>query len=103
MLFKDILDQKYKELRPQFEQLYQLILKKQTHDNDLLLIHLNAFYNPEVYTWNNLVEKMSPYMFGPNHEGHSEHTHHAFIGEYIKYNMSDKTLANYLREVEYSE
>lgn len=103
MLFKEILDAKYKELRPQFEQLYRLILTTQTHESDLLLVHLNAFYNPEVREWDNLEERMSPYMFGPNHDGHSEHTHHDFIGEYIKHNMSDMTLPDYLREVEHSE
>ncbi|TCK80904.1 hypothetical protein [Albibacterium bauzanense] len=102
MLFKDLLDQKYKELRPQFEQLYYLALKRQTHDSDLLLIHLNAFYNSETHTWNNLEEKMSPYMFGLSHEGHSEHTHHNFIGEYMKKNMSDKSLTDYLLDVEFS-
>lgn len=103
MLFKEILDTKYKELRPHFEQLYQLILKKQTHESDLLLVHLNAFYNPEVHTWDNLEEKMSPYMFGPNHEGHSEHTHHDFIGQYVKHNMADKPLSEHLKSLEYSE
>lgn len=103
MLFKDILDAKYEQLKPQFEQLYQLILTTQTHESDLLLVHLNGFYNPEVHGWDNLEEKMSPYMFGPNHDGHSENTHRDFIGEYIKHNISDMTLQDYLKKVEYSE
>ncbi len=103
MLFKEILDAKYKELRPQFEELYHLIIKRQTHEADLLLVHLNAFYNPEVHSWDNLSEKMSPYTFGPNHEGHSEITHHDFIGEYVKRNISGKTLIDYLKNFEYSE
>ena len=103
MLFNDILNQKYKILRPQFEQLNQLILQKQSHDCDLLLIHLNAFYNPEVHNWNNLEKRTSPYMFGPNHEGHSENTHHDYIGEYIKHNLSSKSSVEYLKDLEYSE
>ncbi|WP_088160571.1 MULTISPECIES: hypothetical protein [Sphingobacterium] len=103
MLFKDVLDSKYSELMPHFEQLYQLILKKQTYETDLLLVHLNAFYNSEVQTWNNFDERIRPYMFGSNHDGHSENTHHDFIGEYIKHNISDKTLTDYLKNVEYSE
>lgn len=103
MLFKDILDTKYRELKPQFEQLYQLILTTQTHDCDLLLVYLNAFYDPKVNTWDNLKEKMSPYVFGPNHDGHSEHTHHSFIGEYIKHNMAAKTFPDYLKSLEFSE
>ncbi|MEQ7802239.1 hypothetical protein ABDJ41_20755 [Pedobacter sp. ASV1-7] len=103
MLFKNLLDAKYRELQPNFEELYHHILKKQTHDGDLLLVHLNAFYNPEVHTWDNLDEKMSPYMFGPSHEGHSEHTHHDFIGEYVKHNVSAVIYSDYLKSVEYSE
>ncbi|MEJ5053663.1 hypothetical protein [Sphingobacterium sp. MYb382] len=103
MLFKELLDSKYRELRIEFEKLYHLILKMQTHDSDLLLVHLNAFYNPDVYSWDNLEEKMSPYMFGPNHEGHSENTHHSFIGQYIKHNISLETLENHLLNLEYRE
>lgn len=103
MLFTNILDAKYRQLQPSFEQLYHLILKNQTHDGDLLLVYLNAFYNLEVHTWDNLEEKMSPYMFGPNHEGHSEHTHHDFIGEYVKHNVSTVAFSDYLKSVEYSE
>lgn len=103
MLFKDLLDAKYRELRPQFQELYHLILKNQTDNCDLLLVSLNAFYNSEVNSWNNLSEKMSPYMFGPNHEGHSEHTHYDFIGEYLKHNISEKSLSSYLEDIEYSE
>lgn len=89
MLFQSILDYKYRELLPSFEALYQQILNIQTHESDLLLVHLNGFYHPEVYEWDNVKEKLSPYMFGPNHEGHSAHTHHGFIGEYIRKNLSD--------------
>ena len=71
MIFEDILNRKHEVLWPQFEKLYYSILKNQTDDGDLLLVHLNAFYNSEVHTWNNIDEKLSPYMFGPNHEGHS--------------------------------
>ncbi|KKX46971.1 hypothetical protein [Sphingobacterium sp. IITKGP-BTPF85] len=103
MLFKELLDSKYRELRIEFDKLYQLILERQTHDSDLLLVHLNGFYNPEVYSWDNLKEKMSPYMFGINHDGHSENTHHSFIGQYIKHNISLETLGNHLLNLEYSE
>ena len=103
MLFKEILDEKYRTLWPQFEKLYQAVMKCQTHDTDLLLIHINAFYNPEVYTWDNIKPQPSPYMFGPNHEGHSEYTHFDFIGEYVKKNMSRQPLTEYLEQVKYEE
>jgi len=102
MLFKEILDVKYRALYSEFEKLYTLIIQNQTHEGDLLLVKLNAFYNPEVKTWNNVQEKMSPYMFGPNHEGHSEITHHDFIGHYVEHNMSKISLKDHLNSVVYA-
>ena len=103
MLFKEILDEKYTTLRPNFEKLYQQVIRNQTHDTDLLLIRINAFYNPEVYTWDNIHPQPSPYMFGPNSEGHSEYTHFDFIGEYVKNNTSAQPMDNYLEQVKYNE
>lgn len=102
MLFQDILDNKYNSLHPQFELLYQSILKNQTHDGDMLLVCVNAFYNPEVNDWDNTSEKLSPYMFGPNQEGHSEHTHKRFIGNYIKNNITKLPYNKYLEEIKKS-
>ena len=101
MLFKEILDGKYKALWPQFEQLYNLVINNQTHEGDLLLVRLNAFYNIESLKWDNLPYN-NPYMFGPNVEGHAETTHYSFIGYYLKHNTSDKTYEEYLKDVEYS-
>lgn len=101
MLFKEILDAKYKALWPQFEQLYNLVIDNQTHEGDLLLVRLNAFYNIESLKWDNLPYN-NPYMFGPNVEGHAETTHYSFIGYYLKHNTSEKTYGEYLKEVEYS-
>ena len=103
MLFEELLNKKYGELIVEFDNLHDLIVKNQTHDSDLLLVHLNAFYNPDIHNWNNTEQKMSPYMFGPNHEGHSENTHHSFIGQYIKHNTSSETLENHLQNLVYTE
>lgn len=103
MLFQDILNSKYNNLYPQFEALYQSILKNQSHEGDLLLVCVNAFYNPEVHNWNNIPEKLSPYMLGPNEEGHSEYTHNRYTGHYIKNNISKKTYNEYLEEIEKSD
>lgn len=73
MLFKDILNSKTEKLQPEFDKLFDDILNKQTHDGDLLLCRVNGFYNPEVYSWTNIEEKLSPYMIGPNKEGHSDY------------------------------
>lgn len=103
MLFQDILNDKYNELHSQFELLYQTILKNQTHDGDMLLVCVNAFYNPEVNGWDNISEKLSPYMFGPNQEGHLENTHKRFIGHYIKNNITKLPYNKYLEEIKNSD
>ncbi|SDM62469.1 hypothetical protein SAMN05421813_11757 [Daejeonella rubra] len=103
MLFKDILDKKTQELSKLFDTLHGLAGKNQTHPGDLLLVHKNAFFNPKVLTWDNIPEKLSPYVIGPNHEGHSAHTHHDFIGEYIKQNLSTTPYEEYLQKQIYSK
>lgn len=103
MLFQQILNKKHENLWAEFEKLYHLILANQTHDGDLLLVHLNGFYNAEVKTWDNLEEKMSPYVFGPSHEGHSEHTHYDFIGHYVMNNTIEEDREKYLEKFVYSE
>lgn len=102
MLFKDILDIKTKELQSEFDALFDNILKKQTHDGDLLLIRVNGFYNPEVHTWNNLKEKLSPYMIGPNKEGHSDYSHYEFIHNYRTQAISKLSHKEYLTLHEWS-
>ena len=82
MLFKDKLNKIEINLSTEFDRLFEKVIENQSHDGDLLLILENGFYNPEVYTWNNLNKKISPYMIGPNHDGHSSNTHYEFIHTY---------------------
>ena len=100
MLFKNVLDQKYREMYPVFEQLLNEVFNKQTHNGDLLLINENAGYYNYVEKWDNLEFKASPYMTGPQMEGHSEDTHHKFIGQYVK-EVSSFTLEEYQKIVSY--
>lgn len=80
MIFKDILNQKTEALSPEFDKLLKLAFKNQTHFADLLLIHINGFYNPEVLLFG--PEKLNPHVIGPNYEGASEHAHYSFIHKY---------------------
>jgi hypothetical protein len=102
MLFKDVLNNKTSELQPEFDRLFDDILKNQTHDGDLLLIRLNGFYNPDVHKWTNLPEKLSPYMIGPNNEGHSDYLHYEFIHSYRKKGIIDLNHPEYLKQHEWS-
>lgn len=95
MLFKDLLDEKLDKLEPVFENLFQLAFDNQVHNGDLLLISLNGFYYPEVHTWNNLQEKISPYMFGPSYEGQAAFTHGEYIKNYFENNTSKKSKSEY--------
>lgn len=101
MLFQELLNEKYRLLKPQFDKLYEMAFTNQTHPGDLLLVHQNGFYNPEVLGWNNIPEKLSPYMMGPDIQGHSENTHHSFIGNYVTNNINNQTLDKYLNEVSF--
>jgi len=51
MLFQKILDKKYQEIWPQFELLYSLVIERQTHDGDLLLVTEKAFHNADIHNW----------------------------------------------------
>lgn len=103
MIFRSILDKKTAELSEEFDRLFKDALKNQTHLGDLLLIDVNGFYNSEASTWDNLDEPSSPYMIGPNHEGHSELLHHNFIGKYLQKSISDEPFNDYLKLHEWSE
>jgi hypothetical protein len=102
MLFQEILNEKYRILKPEFDKLFQTVLNKQTHPGDLLLTHQNGFYNPEIYEWDNIKEKYTPYMIGPWSEGHSEDTHYSFIGNYVNNNIRNESLSDYLERVKYN-
>lgn len=97
MLFNDILNTKTNNIQPEFDKLFNDILKNQTHDGDLLLIKVNGFYNPEVHSWLNLKEKLCPYMIGPNMEGHSDNLHYEFIHNYRTSAISQYTHPDYLK------
>jgi len=101
MIFQDILNKKHQIIQPEFDKLLGICEQNQTHYGDLLLVHQNGFYNPEVHTWDNVEEKLSPYVMGPGNEGHSEHTHHEFIGKYINGNINTQSLQDYLESVKY--
>lgn len=102
MLFKDILNKKTSELKTEFDLLFNDILKNQTHDGDMLLIRVNGFYNPEVHTWTNLSEKLSPYMIGPNKEGHSDFLHYEFIHNYRTIGIVNLNHPDYLKQHRWS-
>ena len=103
MIFKDLLDEKFRLLKGDFDQLINDAHKKQTHPFDLLLVRENGVYdyNPPTYSETG---RLSPFQLGPNLEGISFQTHHEFMGRYIDENMiKDQTFDEYKAEVVYSK
>ncbi|RYY07822.1 MAG: hypothetical protein EOP43_02100, partial [Sphingobacteriaceae bacterium] len=101
MLFKEILDQKFNELSPYFDELFKLVLKNQTHSGDLLLTMENGSLSTEP-DFDNPEKLKNYYNIGFNVEGHSENTNHHFIGEYVKNSIYEISLSEYLKLMEYS-
>lgn len=102
MLFKDILIKKNQDLEPEFNKLFNDILKSQSHEGDLLLVQVNGFYYPEAYSWDNVTNK-NPYMIGMGSEGHSDRCHYNFIDLYRSNSVYKLSYPEYLEEVTFSE
>jgi hypothetical protein len=66
MLFKNILDDKYRKMLPVFDQLLNMSLKNQPHDGDLLLVSENAGYDKDAEKADNLPFK--PDHITPDHK-----------------------------------
>lgn len=103
MIFRSILNEKTAALSVEFDRFFKDAFKNQTHLGDLLLIDVNGFYNEEAFTWDNIDKSISPYMIGPNSEGHSEVLHHNFIGKYLEKSTSDQPYDDYKKLHDWSE
>ncbi len=82
MLFQEILNEKYKSLKPCFNDLFDLSIKNQTHSGDLLLVMENAVLGDEKDPDNPDNLKLY-YNIGLDIEGHCESTNSEFIGAYV--------------------
>ncbi len=101
MIFKDKLLEKESLLEPEFENLFYTALKNQEHPTDLLLVHINGFYNFEIAKYNEVSEKkFNPHVIGPGPDGHSEDTHYRFINSYRQSYVSKETYPTYLKLIE---
>lgn len=93
MLFNDILKEKYDQLAPVFDKLFDLVVKHQTHSGDLLLIMENAHLTEEPDTDDNDKVKLF-YNIGPTMDHHCETANHDFIKQYIR-SVIDMTYEDY--------
>lgn len=85
MIFLNLFERYTKVLHKEFQNIFDLCLKNQSHPGNLLLWFLNGFYS-EIVANNpsQSGEKLNPYCFDPNWEGYSEQTHYEFIDYYRK-------------------
>ncbi|MBO9699939.1 MAG: hypothetical protein J7604_06995, partial [Sporocytophaga sp.] len=102
MLFKDILEKKAKQLEPEFDKLFNLIIQKQHHSGDLLLVLVNGCYDEEIANSTTLGVKLSPYTIGPHKEGHSESCHYEFIHQYRTTHLAQFNHSEYLEMLNFS-
>lgn len=92
MLFNEILKSKYDQLKPLFDELFDLAIKHQTHSGDLLLVLENAHLTEETDPNDGKVTLY--YNIGPTMEYHCETANHDFIRQYIR-NVIDMPYEEY--------
>lgn len=103
MIFAEILDTIHFPLSDEIDRLFELSKTKQAHSSDLLLIHVNGFYDENVLEYDNLPQKFSPYLIGSGMGGFSWSTHDSFIRKYRDYNQSNTTLEDYKKLHEWTQ
>lgn len=83
MLFANKLNEIKSILEPEFDKLFELALKNQSHSGDLLLVCVNGSVNNKVseFRYSN-GESYSPYVIGPDSSGRADSTHYDFIHQY---------------------
>lgn len=103
MIFIDKLKEREKILNPEFDRLIDLAWKNQSHKGDLLLVHINGFYEESISKNNALSDKKyNPHVIGLGPEGHSELAHYSFINKYRTTNISKLNYSEYLKLHEYT-
>ncbi|HRG69877.1 MAG TPA: hypothetical protein PLS73_13595 [Saprospiraceae bacterium] len=100
MIFEDKLNEKHRLIAHEIESLLPMAWNKQQHVGDLLLIHINGFFEPTTLTFNQTTEtQFNPHMIGPGQEGHSYYAHYKYINGYRKRNIAKITHSDYLKKI----
>lgn len=101
MIFSDIYNQKWNAIDHEFEKLVDLAYINQTHKGDLLLISLNAHYDPEISKWDGCNKKFEPFRIGNSAERRSENLHFKFIDNYRQTTIAKFTFDEYKEKIKY--
>ncbi len=101
-IYHDIVKGKNKLIGTELIRLLDLAWDNQGHIGDLLLFHVNGFFNEELVPFNeHSTKKLNPHVVGPGKEGHSEHAHYKFIHLYKTTNTAKITYQEYLELVKW--
>lgn len=105
MVFKDKLKEKGLIITPEIDNLLAIAWNNQAHIGDLLLFHVNGFYQEDTLIWNenNPENKLNPHVIGLGSEGHSEQSHYSFIHKYRTTNISALNYLEYLKLHEWTQ
>lgn len=101
MIFKEKIIKTESVIRPEMQRLLELANKNQNHNGDLLLWHVNGFYDETALQFDSSKRKKNPHVVGQGYEGHSEHTHYKFIHEYRTKNISVMSYEEYLENIKF--
>lgn len=103
MIFYDKLQELDIVVGKEFDLLIAKAWENQSHPGDLLLQHINGFFDHHTIKLNeNHGKKYNPHSIGPGTEGHSENTHYKFINLYRVSNVSPHKYNDYLKLVQWS-
>ncbi|MDP4210963.1 MAG: hypothetical protein Q8928_19345 [Bacteroidota bacterium] len=103
MIFKDKIEYWGKILHPEFVRLLDFALKNQSHIGDLLLFHVNGFYQELLDDFTSVEgRKLNPHVIGPGMDGHSEQTHYDFIDQYRQTNIAASLFSEYSEQIKFN-
>ena len=99
MIFNDILQEKGKAISVEFDTLLKRAWENQSHIGNLLLLHVNGFFEEDILEWNkNRDEKLNPHVIGPGSEGQSEYAHYDFIHKYRTTHIHPMSHTDYIKQ-----
>lgn len=102
MIFKDKLDESHKNIQPEINSLIPQAWENQQHVGDLLLLHINGFFDPTILNYNETSgHDFSPHLIGLGSEGHSAKAHYEYIHRYRMNNIYNLSYSKYLEKVRY--
>ena len=108
MIFTETLRKCEKEVSDAVNELFETAFKNQKIDTDLLLIIIHGYYDKKHLEFHKR-EKLSPYVFGPEHIGHSLYAFYEFFHFYRAAPISKKKFLKVMQnkdkkeEMEYQE